>query len=406
MNNIPDNTEIIIIGGGLVGCSMAYYLSREGIDVMLFEMRNISSGASGRNGGMVVQTDGREIQTIQSKRFLYTRANNKILENLTEELDYDFEYEQTGSIDIACSEAEYEQLKKVTALQKIMGDEEIQLLDSKETRDLCPIISPNIKGCRYRASDGSLNSNKLTNAYAMKAKEYGAKIFSFTPILDLLIKDNVVKGVKHIHGKSTAKIVVNAANAWASTFTPQIQIIPCKGSAIVTEPTTRFPALVWEAYPDGTMIWGAQHKGGNILFGSAPECGLESVEDHYKETVYPADIDKAVKRFITLFPALKDISVIRSWAGTVAFSLDALPCLGVIPGISNLVINAGFPVGMSWCPIMGKLGAEFIYNEGVTSLPIDIFSPSRFGHVVKTLPSKYNYTILQDYLNQVEVMEN
>lgn len=400
MNEIPDGADIIIIGGGLVGCSMAYYLAREGLDVMIFEMRNISSGASGRNGGMVVQADGREVSTIKSKRFLYTRENNKILENLKDELGYDFEYNQIGSIDIACSDLEWEQLKEITELQKSLGDEEIQLLDSKETRDLCPILSPKIKGCRYRPSDGSLNANKLTFAYAMNAKKYGTKIFAHTPILHLLIEDNIVKGVKHLYGESMAQCVVNASNAWASKLTPQIKIIPCKGSAIVTEPVTHFPALVWEAYPDGTMIWGAQHQEGNILFGSAPEFGLESVEDHYNEIVYPDDIDKAVNRFIALFPTFKDVSIIRSWAGTVAFSMDALPCLGEIPDISNLIINAGFPVGMSWCPIMGKLGAELIYNNGETSLPIEIFNPARFNKKTITLPEKYNYTILQDFLNQ------
>jgi sarcosine oxidase subunit beta len=124
------------------------------------------------------------------------------------------------------------------------------------------------------------------------------------------------------------------------------------------------------------------------------------MEDHYSESVYPSDIERAMKRFIALFPALKDVSVIRSWAGTVAFSMDALPCLGEIPGISNLIINAGFPVGMTWCPIMGKLGSELIYNNGKTSLPIDMFNPARFKNRHFIVPEKYNYTILQDFLSQ------
>jgi sarcosine oxidase subunit beta len=400
VNDIPEYADVIIIGGGLIGCSMAYYLAREGLDVTLFERGNISSGASGRNGGMVVQADGREINIIQSNRFLYTRANNEILEHLEEELGYNFEYRQIGSIDIACSDVEWEQLKTIVGVQKSLGDEEIQLLDSREMRDICPIVGPGIKGCRYRPSDGSLNANKLTFAYALSAQKYGAKLFTYTPVACLLVKNDTITGVRHTHGESKARWVVNASNAWASKLTPQIRIIPCKGSAVVTEPVTPFAALVWEAYPDGTMIWGAQHQGGNILFGTAPESGLETMEDHYSESVYPSDIERAMKRFIALFPALKDVSVIRSWAGTVAFSMDALPCLGEIPGISNLIINAGFPVGMTWCPIMGKLGSELIYNNGKTSLPIDMFNPARFKNRHFIVPEKYNYTILQDFLSQ------
>ena len=401
MNDIPGGSEVIIIGGGLVGCSMAYYLSRAGIDVLLFEMRNIASGASGRNGGMVVQADGREIKTIKSKRFIYTRENNRILENLEEELGYNFEYQQIGSLDIACSDLEWEQLKEVTAIQKNLGDNEIQLLDSNETRELCPALGPVVQGSRYRPSDGTLNSNKLTYAFARAAQSLGAKIITYTPVLNILIKENIVKGVSHIYGESYARWVVNAANAWASKLTPQIEIVPCKGSAVVTEPVPRFPALVFEAYPDGTMIWGSQHEGGNILFGSAPEIGLETMADHYKEKVYFGDIEKTVNRFIALFPALAEINIIRTWAGTVAFCADVLPCLGEIPGVENLIINAGFPVGMSWCPIMGKLGAELIYRSGETTLPINMFSPSRFSNRTISWPKRYNYTVLQDFLDQL-----
>jgi sarcosine oxidase, subunit beta len=401
MHEIPKRSDVIIIGGGLVGCSMAYYLSCAGAEVTLFEKRNISSGASGRCGGMVVQADGREAKTIESERFLYTRENNKILEGLEEELHYGFEYRQIGSLDIACTEIEWEQLKNITALQKTLGDDEVKLLDNKETRQLCPILGPIVRGSRYRASDGSLNANKLTFAYARAAQKLGAKLQPYTPVDKILIEDNVVRGVSHNYGVSYSRWVVNATNAWASYLTPQIEIVPCKGSAIVTEPVTHFPALVWEAYPDGTMIWGAQHSGGNILFGSAPEIGLNKMKDHYEETVYFEDIEKAIRRFNTLFPDLSEASVIRTWAGTVAFTADALPCLGEIPGIENLIINAGFPVGMSWCPIMGKLGAEVILNRGETSLPIKMFAPSRFNNRTVSWPDNYNYTILQDFINQL-----
>ena len=178
--NFPKETEVVIVGAGLMGCSVGYRLARAGMSVVILEMRNIASGASGRNGGMVTQLDGRDCnKEAILNRLTYTRENNKMLPSLAEELKCDFEYEKDGGIDIATTEEEWEYFeKKLVPFQKKVGDDEVMLLDKKETKKVCPLLSNIAQGARFRPSDGTLNPFQLNLGFAAAAERKGAKIFT------------------------------------------------------------------------------------------------------------------------------------------------------------------------------------------------------------------------------------
>ncbi|MBU2615125.1 MAG: FAD-binding oxidoreductase [Elusimicrobia bacterium] len=239
---LPEKTAIIIIGGGVMGCSIAYRLAKAGQNIVLLESRNIASGASGRNGGMVMQLDGRDFdKDAILNRLTYTRKNNRILENLADELGADLEYTKCGSLDLAWTEKELEYLQKLVKFQKKLGDTEIQLLDRKETKEKCPLITSCALGSRFRSSDGTINPFKLTYGFASRAKKYGAKIFTGVEVKKIVIKDGEVKGVETALGHIKSNWVINATNAWAPNLTGEIDILPLRQVAVVTE---RVPALV------------------------------------------------------------------------------------------------------------------------------------------------------------------
>ncbi|OIN96304.1 hypothetical protein AUJ66_06695 [Candidatus Desantisbacteria bacterium CG1_02_38_46] len=398
--NFPKSTDVIIIGGGLVGCSVGYQLAKRGRDVIILEMRNLASGASGRNGGMVTQLDGRDKnKEAILNRLNYTRENNKMLAGLAEELSYDFEYNRCGGIDIACSEEEWEYFKKLVPFQKEVGDEEVILVDKQQLKDLCSLLSDIVWGARYRPTDGTLNPFKLNIGFALAAKKYKAKVFTETKIEKIVIKHGTAIGVETNNGYIQANLIINAANAWAPLLIPEIDILPLRQVAVVTERIPELPVYSFEAIIDRQVIFGStQQKSGNLLVGGLGTQARKR-EDHYKEDLSPYEIEGSTAIFNILFKGLGDVNIIRSWAGTMAFTADGLPCIGPIPQIQGLYIVAGFSNGMAFAPIIGKLVAEDL-TQGKPSITLKPFNPERFYNKKISWPDSYNYTVLAEFLER------
>ncbi len=398
---MPKETDIIIIGGGFSGCSMAYYLSKAGLKVVLIEQRSLCSGASGRNGGEVVQVDGRELDIQKVKlRSKYTFANNKILEGLEKELGIDMEYRQIGSLDIANSEEDWEDVNNCYKIQKEAGDSEIEIYELEDAREkFIWALGDIVSGVKFRPSDGQLSPFALTYGYAREAMKLGAKIFTETKAIEIIKKKNKAIGVKTNRGIIYANNwVVNATNAWSKSLVPELDIIPCRTLAGITEQVPLITLIPFESAIENSLLYGTQTKTGNLLIGGPLEKRYPE-EAHFDEDVTFGDLKKVMDIFIRLFPPLKDVSVLRVWSGTLAFTADVLPFIGPVPGIENLFINAGYPVGLSWCPICGKLASEYIANDGKTSLSIEPFNPSRFDDIEYEYPKMYDYLSLQKVIS-------
>ncbi|MCD6220821.1 FAD-binding oxidoreductase [bacterium] len=399
---IPEKTEIIIIGGGLMGCSIAYYLSKGKKEVVIFEKGNIASGASGRNGGQVIQLEGRDKnpETIKS-RLAITKENNEILKNLEKELNFNFEYQRIGSLDIALNKEEWEDIKETVKAQKKAGDNEIELLDKKETLKLSPVLSDNIFGSRFRPSDGTVNPFFLTYGFAFSAQKLGAKIFTYTPVKRIIKENGKVRGVELENCKKIySDIVINATNAWSSFLCPEIDILPLRQVAVVTEPVAKLPVYPMEAFIEGDAIFTTtQTESGNLVAGGFRTQARER-NLHYDYSVEPVELSGSSAIFKRIFKGIENISIIRSWSGTMAVTGDCLPCLGKYPGVENLYIAAGFSNGMAYGPIVGKLMSELIIY-GKTSIPIEIFNPERFYKKKINWPKFYNYTVLAEFFARV-----
>lgn len=399
--DFPKETEVVIIGGGLLGCSVGYRLAKAGMGVVILEMRNIASGASGRNGGQVIQLDGRDCnKKAILNRLTYTKENNRLLPSLAEELKHDFEYNRCGGLDIAITDEEWGYFKeKLVPFQKKVGDDEVTLLDRKETKEIYPLLSNIVKGARFRATDGTLNPFQLNLGFASAAKRHQAKVFTHTPVEKIVIKNGKAIGVQTKKGYLKSQLIINAANAWAPLLTPEIDILPLRQVAVVTERVPEFPVYVTEAVLDNQVIFcSVQQKSGNLIVGGL---GTEARKrnDHYQEELSPDEICGSTAIFNIIFKGLGDISIIRTWAGTMAFTADGLPCVGPVPKIENLFIVAGFSNGMAFAPIIGKLVAEDIVSKK-PSLSLKPFNPKRFYKQKINWPKSYNYTALADFLNR------
>lgn len=396
-NNIFD---FIIIGGGLAGCSTAYYLTKGGMNVALIEMRSICSGASGRNGGQVIQMEGREELDKDKiiKRNSISIKNKLILNTLNDELECDIEFLKIGSLDVAFSKREEEIIKKVIKLQKEVGDTNIKYLNPSEVNKLCPVFGSNLYGAKIRRDDGTINPFKMTYGYAFMAKNNGLKIFTYTTVKSLIFKKQKVIGVSTNKGAFYSKYgVVNTTNAWSKKIIDDYPIVPCKILGFVTEQLPVIPVLPMEFIYKNVAVYGSSQKDGNILIGGAPYNYPYNMNEHLNEDVYIEDFLKYGEIFSECWLKIKDVFFIRAWAGAVGFTPDSFPLVGPTR-YKNFYMNAGFTNGNSWCPVCGKLLAEYILNDGKTSVPIGILDPERFRGVKFNWPKKYNYTVLHNYI--------
>lgn len=395
-----DATDVVVIGGGAVGCSIAYHLAKEGIDVILFERGNLASGASGRCGGMVVQLYGRELNIDKTrKRLNLTQLNTHRLLELQDKIG-DFEYKQIGSFDIAVSEEEWNSLKKLVEIQHKLGDNEIELLDEKQTREIMPIFGDRtVFGSRYRPSDGNLNPFKLTYLLARAAKKHGAVICTNTKIEEIIEDNGKVIGVRSCIGKTKAKWVVNATNAWASQLTKEVEIIPVREIAMITEALPELRSCPFEARFEGEFAYGTtQTKDGNLLIGGP---GLPTGEpgnyNYYDEFIRLSETKRCAEYLCGFFPSLRHVNVIRSWAGTMAFTPDGVPFIGPIPNKEGLLVVAGFADGMADAAAVGELITEYITQGKFISIPMEIFDPGRPCPKIEW-PHPYVHETLHEFL--------
>jgi sarcosine oxidase subunit beta len=400
MAQVLKKADVVVIGGGAVGTSAAYHLSLKGKKVILCEMGNIASGATGRCGGMVVHCYGRDLNIDKTDyRLMFTRANTEIMKQYQKTFEIDFEFRQVGCLDIAISEEEFEDLKRLVKIQHYLGDSEIELLDKKETLEVMNNLNPDlIFGSRLRRSDGNLNPFLLARAQAVEAQKLGAEILTHTRVDGIVVSNNEVQGVRINDTIIESEYAVNATNGWASLLTEGTEVIPVRELAMVTERLPDLPSQPFEMLCLGDFAYGAtQTASGNYNLGG-PGPARPPDYDYFDERIYPDEILRVMSYITVIFPALSEVAVIRSWVGAMGFTPDGMPSIGPMPGIKGLFLSAGYPAGMSWAAVSGKLAAEYICDKE-TSLPIDRMDPGRFiGKPKIKWPQPYDLTVCHDFL--------
>ncbi len=385
---VPKQAEVVIVGGGVIGSSIAYFLSKAGRDVVLLERGDLVGEASGANGAFVWTSTRRPGIDLD-----LALASIEIHKQFQEELDLDTEYRRPGGLLVIEKD---NQIQVMEAFCKEREDVGFVLtrLDSKEARELEPFLSERIVGALYNPLDGGTNPFNLVVGLQRRAVQMGARVFHHTEVQAVQLTQNRVEGVITDKGSIRTGIVVNACGAWASFVGDfvgvKIPIIPNEMEFMVTEQLP--PGIshiimgatyMTEEYSKEEMMKHREKFGcglcihqtvsGNILLGATWRFVGYDKRTSYEETIAIA------KEVVRLFPRLKDIHVIRTFANFFPFTSDDLPILGYVDGIEGFIMAAGHSGhGICLGPITGRLISELIC-EGRTSIPIDELSLSRFS---------------------------
>ena len=384
-------TDVVVIGGGVIGTAVAYFLTKCRMDVTLIERGGIASGTSGRCEGNVLVQD-----KLPGFDCQLARLSQELFPVIAHEIDYDIKWTRKGSLLVIESE---EELEAATLFCRQMAAEGIPVnnLDAYQVHEYEPHLAQDIVGGLEFACDGALNPMALSQGLSSKARRLGAVMQTRTTVTGIRLDSaGGVCRVDTDQGSILTPRVVNAAGIWASNIGKMIgmdiPVKPRQGQILVSERTFQVArrAVIEFGYlmakfgkgdyqrnitPEmekyGIAFVFEPTSAGNFLIGSSRQFAEE-------DTTVNVHLLKAMaKRAIRFFPVLRQIQIIRSYAGLRPYTPDHFPIVSEtrVPGFYVAAGHEGDGIGLSL--ITGKLMAQIITREP-TDIAIEPLRLDRF----------------------------
>ena len=381
--------EIIVIGGGVIGSSITYYLSKMGKKVLMIEKKDNCSGSAGASDGVVgYHTKKPGLQMELAIRSI------AMFEELSKELGMDIEYRKDcGGMQPAETKLEWEILSEIVKEQRQSGVD-IRMISIEEACKIEPQLNPDLYGALYSPTSGKVNPIRLTFAYVQAAKRLGAQVLSNTEVTDVLVKMGRVMGVETSKGTYYADQVIDAAGSWAAEIAAMagvdLPIRPRKGQLFITEPLGPFMDVTLQCARYNVIKFKPEAVGDKAVLRMGASLSIEQTENgglvigstrefvgYDRENTLEA-MEVTMRRAMRFFPALKDVNIIRAFAGLRPFTPDGIPVIGEVEKLPGFFVSAGHEGdGIALAPITGKLMAELLV-QGKSSYPLEAFSPNRF----------------------------
>lgn len=370
MNN---TASVVIIGGGISGCSIAYNLALKGVkDIVVIEKEYLTSGSTGRCGAGVRMQWGTEMNCRLAKYSIefYEKANDVL------EYNGDIEFKQGGYLIVASTEKEDTQFKKNIALQNSLGIPSVYL-SPKEAKKIIPHMDESkIISATYCSKDGHLNPFHATQAYADAAVRLGVKFMKYTNVTDIKVENGKIAGVQTDKGFISTPVVVNAAGGHSKIIGDMVGVdIPVyaeRHQILVTEPVNPIQNPMFMSF--SLNIYCQQTPHGSFIMGR----GDANEPRDLRVTSSWHFLEEMAKDCCTLLPLLKDLRVVRQWAGLYCMSPDRQPIYGKANNVEGFYMATGYSGhGFMFGPVTGVVMAESILGEK-HSLPIDKLGLDRF----------------------------
>lgn len=375
---IPTSSRVVIAGGGVTGCSVAYHLAKKGItDVVLLEQGQLTCGTTWHAAGLIGQLRG---TAIESKLSSYGR---NLYVDLEKELG--ISWKECGSLYLARTSS------RMTFYKRAFVDAQTrnihaEILSPSELNEKCSILNPEgLIGGVWVPSDGVLSPSDLTMAYAKKAKELGLKIIENVKVQEILTKSNKVSGVITDKGQIDCETFVNCTGQWArflgekSSPNVRIPLHSCEHFYIVTKPFDVEPMMPVIRDYDGYIY--AREWSGGLLGGcfelEAKPCFHDAIPDNFEFGLLQEDWDHfgpILEQLLLRFPSLQTAQVRKMYNGPESFTPDGKPILGESPEIANYFIAAGMnSTGIANSGGIGDLISDWIINGDIKEniLPLD-----------------------------------
>lgn len=375
MADLPAHADVVIVGGGIAGCSIAYHLTKIGVtDVVLCERRQLTCGTTWHAAGLVGQLRATRNMTELAK---YT---SELFATLEEETGQATGFRQNGSIAVALTDARMEELKRGASMGRNFGLE-VEVIGPGEIAERYPLLNvEDAVGGVFLPKDGQTNPIDTAAALAKGARMRGGRVFEETKVERILVENGKAVGVETARGAIRAEAVVIAGGMWSRDLAASIGVNAPLHAAehfyIVTEPLAGLPAdLPSLRVPDECTYY--KEDAGKMLLGcfepEAKPWGMNGIPEDFCFDTLPEDFDHfqpILEDAMARLPILQEAGIQLFFNGPESFTPDDRYLVGEAPEVGGLFLACGFnSIGIQSSGGVGKAMAEWIRDR---QAPMDL----------------------------------
>ena len=392
---VPEQSQIVIIGGGVIGCSVAYHLTKRGCkDVVLLERSQLTCGTTWHAAGLIGQMRATNNMTQLAK---YTA---ELYAGLEEETGQATGFQQTGSMFVTANTDRLEEIKRTASMATVFGIES-HMISPSEIKDLWPLLATeDLIGGLFLPTDGKANPVDITLALAKGARSRGANIIEGVGVTDILKDGDRVTGVVTDHGNINAEIVINCGGMWGHQLGRKAGVnVPLHAAEhfyIVTDPIEGLAAnapVVRD--PDAFAYY--KEDAGKLLLGCfepvAKPWGMDGIPERFSFDQLPDDWDHfepVLELALKRLPALETAGIQLFFNGPESFTPDDRYLLGEAPELKNFFVAAGFnSVGIQSAGGAGRVLADWVLDGHP---PMDLWDVD----IRRMMPFQTNRKYLRD----------
>lgn len=373
--DLPAQTQIVVIGGGIIGCSTAYHLAREHkANVVLLEQGQLTCGSTWHAAGLVGQlrSSASITQVLKYSVDLYKR--------LDAETGLETGWKMTGCLRLACNEDRWTEYKRLATTAGSFGMD-MHLISPQEVKDMWPLMDvSDLVGASYLPTDGQANPSDITQSLAKGARMHGAKLLEGVEVTGFVMEADRIKAVKTNHGDIACEKVVNCGGQWARQIGAMagisVPLQPVKHQYIVTEPIEGLtPETATIRDPD-RFTYFKEEVGGLVMGGyerNPIPWTMDDVPSEFRFQLFDDDWDhfeQHMEQAIARVPALEQSGVKQMINGPESFTPDGNFILGAAPQCKNMYVGAGFNAfGIASGGGAGWVLADWVIND---EAPMDL----------------------------------
>jgi len=375
---VKTTADVVIIGGGCMGASTAYHLTRNGVrDVVLLEREPmLGMGSTGRNAG------GVRHQFSSEANIKLSIESISLFERFADEVGSEIDFHQDGYLFLLSTQEDLTAFQCNVHLQRSLGVE-VDILTPDEARRLAHGLNVDgVIGATFCARDGIADPNGVTMGFAKAAQALGAEISRETEVTGIKTEAGRVTAIETSRGTISTRRVVNAAGPYAAEIGKMadvdIPVLPYRRHVFITEPIAAgsgVPASRIMVIDFATTFY-FHREGPGILFGMSDP----NERPGYDLTVSWEFLEEVTKTAVQRLPAIADAGIAHAWAGLYEMTPDAMPVIGPAQAVDGLFIIAGFSGhGFQHSPAAGRVLAELMVNGEARDFDVTPFSLDRFA---------------------------
>lgn len=373
MDQYPATAEVVIIGAGIMGCSIAYHMAERGVrDVVVLERDQIGRGATADAAG------GIRLQFSTETNIRLSQISLEYWEQFEERFGVDINLRQQGYLFLLTSQDDVPVFQHNLELQQSLGVP-VRWVSPEDIRELNPsVLVDDVIGGTFCPRDGWADTSTSTMGFAQAARRAGVRIFEESPVSGIVVEGGRVTGVQTGNATIATPLVICCAgpqtNAVSRLAGLDLPIHPYRRMSFITEPFDLIPSTVPMTIEFARSLYFHPESHG-FLFGMSnkdePSSENKVVDDDWMVATVEALIERA--------PIFEQAEILRGWAGFYEVTPDDNPLVGPVPDLDGFLVAAGFSGhGFMQGPAIGRVVAEIVVDGAASTIDVSAFRPSRF----------------------------